>query len=110
MGNWFVANDVGNIIGHDMNEAEAKTLARQMQEQEPDEGWKALSDSKYYIIARRIEGGFPQDFTVGYDNKATIDYDNYMTFDTKEEALEWTKSDAAKQWVGCTFDILPYLN
>jgi hypothetical protein len=40
--NWFVANDKGELIGHDMSEAEAKALAEEMKEQEPDAGWEAL--------------------------------------------------------------------
>ncbi len=43
MNNWFVANDEGEIIGHDMSEAKAKALAEEMQEKEPDAGWEALS-------------------------------------------------------------------
>ena len=31
---WFVANDNGDIIGHDMGEAKAKALAEEMQEKE----------------------------------------------------------------------------
>ena len=42
--NWFVANDNGDVIGHDMEETKAKALAEQMQEKEPDAGWEALSD------------------------------------------------------------------
>lgn len=40
---WFVANDNGDIIGHDMGEAKAKALAAEMQEQEPDAGWEAMN-------------------------------------------------------------------
>lgn len=42
--NWFVANDKGELIGHDMEEAKAKNLAAEMQEKEPDAGWEALSE------------------------------------------------------------------
>lgn len=41
--NWFVANVDGELIGHDMSEGSAKALAAEMQEQEPDAGWEALS-------------------------------------------------------------------
>ena len=40
---WFVANDDGDIIGHDMCEAKAKALAAEMQEKEPDAGWEAMN-------------------------------------------------------------------
>ena len=40
---WFVANDNGDIIGHDMGEAKAKALAAEMQEEEPDAGWEAMN-------------------------------------------------------------------
>lgn len=41
---WFVADDNGNIIGHDMEEAKAKALAAEMQEQEPSAGWEAMNN------------------------------------------------------------------
>lgn len=44
--NWFVANDNGDLMGHDMSEADAKALASEMQEQEPEAGWEALSGSE----------------------------------------------------------------
>lgn len=40
---WFVANDNGELIGHDMGEAKAKALAEEMQEKEPDAGWEAMN-------------------------------------------------------------------
>lgn len=40
---WFVANDDGEIIGHDMSEEKAKALAAEMQETEPDAGWEAMN-------------------------------------------------------------------
>ena len=40
---WFVANDNGDIIGHDMGEAKAKALEAEMQEKEPDAGWEAMN-------------------------------------------------------------------
>lgn len=42
--NWFVANDNGDLIGHDMCKADAITLAEEMQEKEPDAGWEAMED------------------------------------------------------------------
>ena len=42
MNTWFVANDNGDIIGHDMSETSAKLLASEMQEKEPDAGWEAF--------------------------------------------------------------------
>ena len=39
---WCVANDNGDVIGHDMGEAKAKALAEEMNEKEPDAGWEAL--------------------------------------------------------------------
>lgn len=62
---------------------------------------------KYYITAERFDlDGFPQGFTVGYDNKDTCDFDNFMFFDTKEEAEQWTQSAQAKEWKDCTFSIV----
>ena len=40
---WFVANDNGDVIGHDMEEVKAKALAEEMNEKEPDAGWEALN-------------------------------------------------------------------
>ena len=45
--NWFVANDKGDIIGHDMTEVKAKALAEEMKEKEPEEGWEALAEADY---------------------------------------------------------------
>jgi len=45
MKTWFVANDNGDIIGHDMEEAKAKALAEEMNEKEPDAGWEALNEA-----------------------------------------------------------------
>lgn len=44
--NWFVANDNGDIVGHDMSEMKAKDLASQLQEKEPNEGWEALNSDE----------------------------------------------------------------
>lgn len=46
MNTWFVANDNGDVIGHDMEEAKAKALAAEMQEKEPDAGWEALDGNE----------------------------------------------------------------
>ena len=40
---WFVANDNGDIIGHDMPETAAKLLASEMLAKEPEAGWEAMS-------------------------------------------------------------------
>ena len=40
---YFVANDDGDIIGHDMCEAKAKALAAEMQEKEPDASREAMN-------------------------------------------------------------------
>ena len=40
---WFVANDNGDIIGHDMSETAAKLLASEMQAKEPEAGWEAMN-------------------------------------------------------------------
>jgi hypothetical protein len=42
--NWFVANDKGELIAHDISESIAKTVASDMQEKEPDAGWEALKN------------------------------------------------------------------
>lgn len=62
---------------------------------------------KYYIIATRVNlSGYPETFTIGYDNEATDDYDNFMFFDTEKEAQEWTKSKQAAEWKDCTFEVI----
>jgi len=40
--NWYVANDKGDLMGHDLSEEHSRLLAGQMQEDEPDAGWEAL--------------------------------------------------------------------
>ena len=40
---WFVENDNGDIIGHDMGEAKAKALVAEMQEKELDASWEAMN-------------------------------------------------------------------
>lgn len=70
------------------------------------QGLQGVNMAKYYITATRSVDGFPQSFTVSYDNRATNDYDNFMFFDTEEEVKEWIESDQAKEWVDCSFVIL----
>ena len=43
---WFVANDNGDIIGHDMSETSSKLLASEMQAKEPEAGWEAMNDDE----------------------------------------------------------------
>ena len=52
------------------------------------QGLQGVNMAKYYITTTRSVDGFPQSFTVGYDNRATNDYDNFMFFDTEEEAKD----------------------
>ena len=40
---WFVANDNGDVIGHDMSKAEAEALASRLQSEEPEANWEALN-------------------------------------------------------------------
>ena len=62
--------------------------------------------NNYYIIATRYDlDGFPQSYTVSYDNRATDDFDNFMFFETEKEAQNWIDSPAAKEWVNCQFEI-----
>lgn len=42
MNTWFVANDNGDIIGHDLSKAHAMALALTMNYEEPDAGWEAF--------------------------------------------------------------------
>lgn len=42
--NWYVANDDGEIIGHDMSEVSAKLLASEMRADDPDANWEALNE------------------------------------------------------------------
>lgn len=55
MNNWFVVNDEGEIIGHDMSEAKAKALAEEMQEREPDAGLKEQLEKLLDFAAERTE-------------------------------------------------------
>ena len=68
---WFVANDNGDIIGHDMSETAAKLLASEMK-----------SKKTYFIEFYGPSGnGY-----VSYDNDKCNSLDMAMTFDTEEEA------------------------
>lgn len=68
---WFVANDNGDIIGHDMSETAAKLLASEMK-----------AKKTYFIEFYGTSGnGY-----VSYDNGSCISLDMAMTFDTEEEA------------------------
>ena len=40
--NWFVANDNGDIAGHDMDEARARSLADILNTEDSDANWEAL--------------------------------------------------------------------
>ena len=42
MNTWFVANDNGDIIGHDLSKVHAMALALTMIYEEPDAGWEAF--------------------------------------------------------------------
>ena len=44
--NWFVANNDGKVVGHDLRKTTAKLLAEMMQEKEPTEGWEALDGAQ----------------------------------------------------------------
>lgn len=43
--NWFVANDDGDLVAHDVSESTAKSVASDMQDKEPDAGWEALENN-----------------------------------------------------------------
>jgi hypothetical protein len=43
---YFVANDNGEIAGHDMDYATAQECLASMIEQEPEAGWELLSDEE----------------------------------------------------------------
>lgn len=61
----------------------------------------------FYILAERTNlDGYKEQFNVSLDNTATDDYDQILFFDTKEEAERWTKSEPAKEWKGCTFEVV----
>lgn len=69
--NWFVANDNGDIIGHDMSETAAKLLASEMK-----------SKKTYFIEFYGTSGnGY-----VSYDNDSCNSLDMAMTFDSEEDA------------------------
>lgn len=61
---------------------------------------------KYSISAVRCNlDGDSESYAVGYDNKAAYDFENLMLFNTQEEALNWTESNEAREWVGCHFEV-----
>ena len=61
---------------------------------------------RFYVLAERVSiDGYPEQFTVGYDNTATDDFDSFMFFDTKEQAEKWIESEQAKEWKDCSFSI-----
>ena len=61
----------------------------------------------FYILAERTNlDGYKEQFNVSLDNTATDDYDQILFFDTKEEAEKWTKSEPAKEWKDCSFDVV----
>lgn len=39
---YFVANDNGDIIAHDIDKTKAEIIASEMAEKEPNAGWEAL--------------------------------------------------------------------
>jgi len=39
---WYVVNNDGDVVGHDLDEARAKELAAIKQANEPDAEWEAL--------------------------------------------------------------------
>ena len=79
---WFVANDNGDIIGHDMSETEAKLLASEMK------------SKKIYFIEFYGPSG---NGYVSYDNDKCNSLDMAMTFDTEEEAITECK-ELQKEW------------
>ena len=61
---------------------------------------------RFYVLAERVSvDGYPEQFTVGYDNTATDDFDSFLFFDTKEQAEKWIVSEQAKEWKDCSFSI-----
>ena len=42
--NWYVANDKGDLAGHDMDEYSAKNLEKDLREDEPKANWEALCE------------------------------------------------------------------
>lgn len=79
---WFVANDNGDIIGHEMSETAAKLLASEMK-----------SKKIYFIEFYGTSGnGY-----VSYDNDECNSLDMAMTFDTEEEAIAECK-ELQKEW------------
>ena len=45
MNSWYVVNDNGYVIGHDLSEMKAKLLAFELQSEEPDQGWEAFNSN-----------------------------------------------------------------
>lgn len=45
MNSWYVVNDDGCIIGHDLSEIKAKLLSSEMQFKEPFAGWEAFDSN-----------------------------------------------------------------
>lgn len=97
--NWCVANYRGELIGHDMTEQEAKRLAAEMQEKEPDQEWEAVTSidtpvyykvTTFYFDNGRVAGTIEETSVMEstYGNLAT--YDKYTdTFEYTEEAQQF---------------------
>lgn len=79
---WFVANDVGTVAGHDMSEASARELARE------------LRNHKIWYICYYGSSG---DGYVSIDNTPTNSFDFAMQFDDKEVA-EKKFEELSKEW------------
>ena len=70
--NWFVANDMGKVAGHDMTKAHAENLAAQMRD----------TPEFFYICFYGTSG----DGYVSQDNTQTNDFDTAWKFDTEKDA------------------------
>lgn len=47
---YFVANDNGDLAGHDMDLATAEQCLAEMQRQEPNAGWEIMSDDEDWTV------------------------------------------------------------
>jgi len=69
MKNWFVANDNGDIAGHDMSEINARNLAKELNEKV----WYLSDCNSQYMVS--------------YDRNATNDFDAAEKYKTEKDAL-----------------------
>ena len=95
MNKWFVANENGEIAGHDMTEMDAKIQARELAEKDPWAFWEALYDGVRYTVQVKCFSidGLAQDLggTIDIYGDCGTSFDP-MYFDSESEAQEYIEA------------------